>query len=654
MNKRFILVTVLLVLLSLTVSAAAVTKTFSDDDVKAMIASAPKPEQYPQAAGYALINQRATTVNSDGSGVTDFHYVIKILQERGKEQYGDVKQKYNKESDSVVVVKAVTYLADGTVVPVEAKAIHDLTPAALSNAAIYSNIRQKVINFPALAPGVTIELKLRTFHKAPEADGERFVWGTSLFQGQDPISFVETSLRVPESIKLRYTYQNEGMDYTTTTENGFVTHNWTVQNSPQIIPETDMPSMNRIAPRLIYTDAASWDVVGKWMAGQFYKHVKIDGDLLKKANELTKGAKSNDEKIERIGIYVIRDIRGVAENTLPLGLAGYEPNDADVVLANKYGDWRDKTVLLISLLRAAGIEAYPHYVNRSDAVLAQDYPAMKQFDAIYAYVPAYKNSPLWINPFGDMASFGYLPDSQGSTGLLVKDSGGELLAVVDPAPETNLADCRFEMIVRPNGDVDGTAGCQLSGIFDNMARATLKDATPKEREQYFLSTANSMGEGSRSKTFKVSDLSDLKSSVQVVQEYTTPEMGIVQGEMMIFRLKDVPFGFAQIPSYPGQTQRNYDFVLDSKMLLKKQGVIHLPAGYKAVFVSEPVTIANGFGEWQSNFSLNSDSTEVTYNASVKLVDKEIDTDEYIMFKKAYDDFSAPKNTLILLEKRLPN
>ncbi len=654
MSKRFMLVTVLLALLSLTVSAAAVTKTFSDDEVKAMIASAPKPEQYPQAAGYVLINQHATTFNADGSGVTDFHYVIKILQERGKEQYGDVKEKYNKDSDSVVVVKAVTYLADGTVLPVEAKAIHDLTPAALSNAAIYSNIMQKVINFPALAVGVTIELKLRTFHKAPGPDEEHFVWGTNLFQGRDPISFVETSLTVPESVKLRYTYQNEGMDYTTTTENGFVTHNWTVQNSAQIIPEPDMPSMNRIAPRLIYTDAVSWDAVGKWMAGQFYKHVKVDGDILKKANELTKGAKSNEEKIERIGIYVIRDIRGVAENTLPLGLAGYEPNDADVVLANKYGDWRDKTVLLISLLRAAGIEAYPHYVNRSDAVLAQDYPAMKQFDAIYAYVPAYKNAPLWINPFGDMASFGYLPDSQGSTGLLVKDSGGELLAVADPAPETNLADCRFEMIVRPNGDVDGTAGCQLSGIFDNMARATLKDATPKELEQYFLSTANSMGEGSHSKTFKVSDLSDLKSSVQVAQEYTTPEMGIVQGEMMIFRLKDVPFGFAQIPSYPGQTQRNYDFVLDSKMLLKKQGVIHLPAGYKAVFVSEPVTIANNFGEWQSNFSLNSDSTEVTYNASVKLVDKEIDTDEYIMFKKAYDDFSAPKNTLILLEKRQPN
>lgn len=654
MNKRILIITALTLCVVMVGVAGAVTKTFSDADIQALIAQSPSPQQFPQAGGYVLVNQRASSVQPDGSSVTDWHMVVKIMQERGKEMYGDVKHLYNKEADSVVVIKAVTHLADGTIKEVEGKAIHDLTPAFLSNAAIYSNIMQKVINFPALAPGVTIELKLRTFHKAAEEGEEHYIWGTDLFQGNDPIAFKEIALTVHPSANLRYTFQNEGVDYSKSEADGMVTHNWTITNSPQVISEPSMPSMTRIAPRLIYTDASSWDQVGKWLAGQFYPHVKTDGDILRKATELTKGAKSLDEKIEKIGLYVITDIRGVAENSLPLGLAGYEPNDADVVLANKYGDWRDKSVLLISLLRAAGIDAYPHFVNRNGAILADEFPAMKQFDAILAYVPSYKGAPLWINPFGDMASFGYLPDAQGTTGFLVKDNASELLAVVDPEPETNVADCRFEMIVKPNGDVDGTAGCQLSGIFDNMARATLKDATPKEREQYFLATANNMGEGSRNKEFKVSNLSDLTSTVQVAQDYSTPEMGIVQGDMMIFRLQDVPFGFAQMPANPGQTVRNYSMMLDSKMMLKKEGVIHLPPGYRAVFVSEPFAIENSFGKWSSNFSLNSDSTEVIYSASVTLVDKEIDTEEYPMFKKAYDDFSSPNNTLILLEKRLPN
>lgn len=647
---KFILIFVA-AMLALSTTAGAVTKTFSDEDVKAMIASAPKPEQFPQAGGYILVTQKAINFASDGSAVTNIHVVMKIMQERGKEMYGDVKLKYNKDSDSIVIDRAVTHKADGSIMPVEAKAINDLTPAALANAAIYSNIRQKVINFPAMAVGVTIEYRVRIFSKAPEAGEEHFVWGTDLFQSNDPIAFKELALTVPENVDVKYTYQNEGVEYTSSKADGFVTHNWTNENVSQVIEEPYMPAMNRIAPRVVYTDAKSWDQVGSWMSKQFFKHVKTDGAVLKKATELTKGAKSDEDKIKAIGLYVIRDIRGVAENTLPLGLAGYEPNDADLVLANKYGDWRDKNVLLISLLRAAGIEAYPHYVNRSDAVLAAEHPTMRQFDGIYAYVPKYNNAPLWINPFGDMASFGYIPDAQGFMGLLVKDNASELLPVEDPAAEVNLADVRFEMLVKPNGDVDGTAGCQLSGIFDNMARATLKDATPKEREQYFLAAANNMGEGSKNKKYQLSDLSDLTATVQVAQDYSTPEMGIVQGDMMIFRLQDLPFSFAQIPGYPAQTMRTYNFVLDSRLMMKKEGVIHLPSGYRAVFVSDPVKIENEFGMWESSFSVNSDSTEVKYNAEVKLVDKEIDTEEYMMFKKAYDDFASPKNTLILLEKR---
>ncbi len=651
MNKTFLVILAAAIALSLCASSGAVTKTFTDEEISRLIASAPTAERYPQAAGYTLVNQRATVLNDDGSGTTDWLYVVKILADRGKETLGDVKYKYNKDNDSVVVIKAVTHRADGSIMPVEAKAIHDLTPAGLANAAIYSNIMQKVVNFPAMATGVTIELHLRVFHKAPESDEERFTWGADLFQGFDPIGFKEISLTVPEEFAIRYTYQNEGVDYSTSTENGKVTHNWTATNIAQVISEPSMPDMNRIAPRLVYTNALDWDQIGKWVGAKFYKHVKTDGDIAKKAAALTKGATSADEKIERLGLFVIKEIRSVAGNSLPLGLAGYEPNDANLVLANKYGDWRDKSVLLVSLLRSAGIECFPHYVNRSDAVLAQEHPAMKQFDAVYVYVPNFRGRALWIDPFSSEAQFGYTPNGQGSTGLLVRDDSSELLPVADLPADANLADCRFEMLVKANGDVDGSAGCQLTGLFDYMARATLKDATPKEREQFFLATANDMGEGSLNRDYQVSDLANLMASVQVAQDYWTPEFGIVQGDMMIFRMKDVPFSFAQIPVNPGQDVRNYDMKLEDHLTVKKEGVVHLPAGYKAVYVADPLKIENEFGIWQSQLSLNADSTEVYYSGLVTISDIDIDTDEYPAFKKAYDDYSSPKNFLILLEKK---
>lgn len=647
---RYSLIALLLVALSLGCAIAS-AKTFTEDEIGAMIAAAPGPERYPQAAGYIILNQRASEFNADGSGTTDWHYVVKILAERGKEKFGDVKHRYNALTDSVVVLKAVTHKADGSVMAVEAKAIHDLTPADLSNAAIYSNIRHKVINFPALQPGVTIELQLRTYHKAAVSDDERFFGGADNYQFTDPVAYKEVSLTLPSQFPIRHVFQNEGVDYTSSASGDKTTYVWSNENSTQIIEEPGMPNLTRIAPRVVYSSVDSWDEIGSWVGEQFYRHVKTDGDISRKSAELTKGAKSTDEKIEKIGLYVISEIRNVAENSLPLGLAGYEPNDADVVLANKYGDWRDKAVLLISLLRAAGIECFPHFVNRNDAILAADMPTLKQFDAVFVYVPQYRNAPLWINPFGDSEAFGHLADAQGSIGLLVKDKSSELLLVSDTPPEANLADCKFEMLIKSNGDVEGSAGCMLTGLFDNMARLSLKKATPKEREQYFQMAANAMGEGSSSREFSVSDLNDLLKPVEVGQKYLTPEMGIVQGEMMIFRVPDLPFGFAQVPASPAMQMRNYDMMIQDNLVLKKQGVVHLPAGFKAVYVADPLKIDNGFGQWQTALTLNGDSTEVFYSASVRLTDKEIDTDEYSEFKKTFDDFSAPRNFLILLEKK---
>ena len=649
--KKLVPIIVIFALALLSVHPAAAVRLYSDDDVAAMVKNAPTQEKYPQAAGVVLLSQRIIKVNPDHSAVTDEHLVVKILQDRGKDMYGDVKRRYNKDFDSMVVIKAVTYLKDGSVLPVEAKAINDLTPGDLANAAIYSNIMQKVISFPGMAPGVCMELKLRTYSKAPDKPEEFFVSGNDLFQGHDPIAHKEVSVIVPQDITIKYTYQNEGLDYSTATENGMITHTWQIDNSPQIINEGFMPKLIKMAPRLIYTNMNDWGQLSNWFAGKFYPHVKTDSTIAAKAAELTKGAATTDDKIRKISLCVIKDIRGVGELSLPLGLAGYEPHDANVVLANKYGDWRDKTVLLVSLMKAAGIECYPQLVHLDAPPLAQEYPSLKQFNALFVYVPSYQSKPLWIDAFADNAYFGYAPDGQGGTGLLVKPDGWELLPITETPPEANMSATRFELNVKPNGDVDGKITCMLSGSFDVSARSELKDATPKEAEQYFQQSANTIGEGGKNVSYEKTDLADLSLPAKVTQTFTTPEVGIVQGDMMILTIPQAPFNFALMPVSPAQTQRTYDFVFDPDMLVKREGVISLPKGYKAVYVAEPVNIQNQFGTWEAIYELSPDSAAVKYSSSVTLTDNTISADEYQQFKKAFDDFITPKNTMILLEKR---
>jgi len=648
--KKLCIVTGVLLLLSVSLLPAAPLRSYSDDDIKQLIADAPGAESYPQASAIVLLKQVHIQYNEDFSAVTDEHLVVKILQDRARSRFGDQKRRYNEENDSIVLIKAVTHLTDGTIIPVEEKAINDITPAFLANAAIYSNVRQRVISFSGIAPGVTVELKLRKYSSAPEEGEEVFIGGTQLFQFDEPILYKEHSLTVPASVEIKYTYQNEGLEYVRSEGEGTVTHSWYVEHSPQIIEELFMPRMIKVAPRLIYSDASDWSGIGDWFAEKFYSHVVTDGKIKKKAKELSKGAKSRKDKITNISLFVIEEIRDVGERSLPLGLAGYEPHDADEVLVNRYGDWRDKAVLLVSLLKAAGVEAYPSFVHRSSPELAEKHPTLKQFDAILVHIPDFDGEPLWVDTFSDHCFFGYFPDGQASQALLVRDDGCNIIPTLETTPTFNHSNSKVEIYLKPNGDVEGSIACELAGYFDWRTRSRLKEATPKKVEQYFHTSANSIGEGSVNQEYKTSDLTNLTEPVRVAQSFHTPELAIVEGDMMVFHTPSVPFSFANVPVALGQEMRQYNFELNSKLLLETEGYIYLPDGYKAVYVAEPFTIENEYGSWSASYTINEAGDAIHYQSAVTLTDTSIDPEEYLEFKQSYDHFNKPKNTLILLER----
>ena len=56
-----------------------------------------------------------------------------------------------------------------------------------------------------------------------------------------------------------------------------------------------------------------------------------------------------------------------------MGTNSHQPTPASETLALRYGDCKDKTVLLISLLKALGVEAHPALVNTEDNKLAYRY-----------------------------------------------------------------------------------------------------------------------------------------------------------------------------------------------------------------------------------------------------------------------------------------
>src|SRR3989338_6448428 len=117
-----------------------------------------------------------------------------------------------------------------------------------------------------------------------------------------------------------------------------------------------MPPMTEIPPAISLSTFTDWDGIYKWWWQLASDKIEATEDIKSKVAELTKDMTALREKVRAIYNYCARNIRYVA---IAYGQAGYEPHRASEIFSNKYGDCKDQVILLISMLKEAGIKAYP-------------------------------------------------------------------------------------------------------------------------------------------------------------------------------------------------------------------------------------------------------------------------------------------------------
>ena len=113
-------------------------------------------------------------------------------------------------------------------------------------------------------------------------------------------------------------------------------------------------------PQVQMTTFQSWAEVGSWYESLERERVTPDERIRAKAEELTRGRSSDQEKIQALYEFVAKNFRYVS---LSLGQGRYQPHAAADVFANQYGDCKDKHTQLSSMLIASCLRAFPALMN---------------------------------------------------------------------------------------------------------------------------------------------------------------------------------------------------------------------------------------------------------------------------------------------------
>jgi hypothetical protein len=378
MKPRSILFFALLSLVSL-----AFAKVEVDPAIEALIKNSPGPETYPQAGALILLRDRETYVDQDGDVTTHGHLVLKILQVRAKDEYGDQSIRFNDATHEVTIERAYTRMADGTWIEPEKDAFTLTSAPEVQWASAYSQVKQRNVSFPGLEVGAAIELqwtiKPKKEEKREEAYGGEWLFGTT-----EPIASQTFVLRLAPGKVVNYRLLNSDMQPEIMLDKGEAVYTWRFKDMAQIMNEPNRVEIADIAPRLLWTSFSTWDELGKYMESRFWGRVDTATTADAALAELVPQRPANkDDLVRDLCIAVQRNIRNVSLN---LGRAGYEPNTADKVWEHRYGETRDKAVLLAALLRRIGVNSLPILVMGRNVDFV-DLPVLAQFQRIILAIP---------------------------------------------------------------------------------------------------------------------------------------------------------------------------------------------------------------------------------------------------------------------------
>jgi hypothetical protein len=614
-------------------SLVLVTLSFGSE-IDSILKAAPAHEAYPEAGALILLDRKVVTVDRNNTTTLDRYLVVKLFEDRGRDEFGEITQRFNKDGQVVEVLEACTHRPDGSVVKPEARAISDVSAPEVAGAMAYTNAMLKVISFPALEPGAVIEYHVRVRpKKSTKEDGFS---GTVNFGGFNPALRREYRLLVPMGVAFTHAWSRDGAAPAVETLQSQVSYTWTATNTPQIFREPAMPDIEKLIPVLSYSSYKDWQQVATKLRKEFDKG-RVASPVVKKFSDSLATGMSKADAARAIFLFVTQKVRSI---WLDYGDAGYETHKSPDILNWKYGDCRDKNRLLICLLNAQGISATPVALNTSTD-LPPGVPSPDAFDRL-ATLATVDGQPMLFDPFAECRIYGTIPTEDAGVDELLLDSASAQLSKspgAGPNPydrATTTADLSLDL----NGDLSGTVTTAAGGTYDNVLRASWRDQTPTDRKRSLAQIASSIKTGAQIDSFWFSDLADLTVPASAGFHFIAPRYAVTQKGELSMRaptpavVGEALFGITSSArrTNPVETKpaRSYEYTCNIK----------LPRGAKVDILPDSVSVSDTGVSLEGGWAKTADGVSFYY--SVRLTKPDYSLAEFANLKTAADAVSRPQ------------
>ncbi len=612
--------------------------------VDKVLAAAPSAELYPQAGALILYCDEKIEVTRQDTQISYLHYIVKILNERGKDSFSETQIEYDSTYEKVELEYARTIKPNGEVIEVGSRHIRDVSKYL--NFPLYSNARVYIISFPGIAEGASIEYKIKIFRNQLINNKDVVLHYT--LQTMDPVIAANFTLSVPKEKRLYIKILNEKynkfgtvLDPDIQEKDGYLVYNWKFKDIPQIIPESNMAPLSQINPTMLISTFASWQDIYNWWWNLAKDKIKADASIKDKVTELTRGRDCEEAKLREIYNFCAQKIRYVA---VEYGQAGYEPHYAYDIFRNKYGDCKDQAILLITMLKVAGFNSWPVLIaTREYYNLNEDFPAVL-FNHCIAAV-SLEDKVIFLDPTAQTCSFGDLPvDDQDRKILIFMENGYKIQNTPLYEAGHNLTKQQVKISLDTSEAIVAEREVSTYGVYDQGQRMWLLYTPPELIENALQERIQGLSVGAKLNGFSIKNLESLNEPVVLNYSFQGPEYFIRAGNLRVMpQLAELD------ASIIAKDRRKYP--IDFGFLSSKEAVfdIEIPKNFTIKYIPQGINQDSPWLAFTAEYSLR--NNRINFRQKTQLKETVVSEQDYPAFKKFFENLAQQVKQRIILERK---
>jgi hypothetical protein len=258
---------------------------------------------------------------------------------------------------------------------------------------IYDGSRRVVFLLADLRPGDRVDFESSVVGANPVFGGRvarRFALASARACSRRRVRVVSPVAR-PLSFRLDNT-KVAATTRTVGTESEWV---WEQADTAAFTAEDDAPDWFDARPFLSVSEFASWSDVALWAYELYERTPRPSAALTAKIAEIRAAHPTAATRAQAAVRFVQDDIRYLG---IELGEHSHRPHSASAVFEQRFGDCKDKVMLLVTMSRALGVEADPALVDtKLGAHIIDELPSAQAFDHVIARLRL-DGRDVWVDP----------------------------------------------------------------------------------------------------------------------------------------------------------------------------------------------------------------------------------------------------------------